>query len=102
MNFAPLYGASKAGSDDAMMLGPDFTALDADRLSIDRAGLQTLFVVRGIAIGGQTIALAFASVLPDAPLPLIALATISLLFVIASLLALERIRRKSATSDHAF
>jgi two-component system sensor histidine kinase RegB len=101
VRFATSFVAAKPAAAPALP-EPGCAAVVPDRVSIERSDLQTLWLIRSVAIAAQTLALAFVSVLPEEPLPLITLAIVSLLFVVASLLALERIRRKTAVSDSAF
>ena len=101
MNLTQPFSASEPAAG-GKVLEPDFRDVAVDRAPIERADLNTLLVVRGIAIGGQTLALGVASSQPAHALPLIVLSTMSLPFVVASLLVLERIRRRSAASDTAF
>ena len=74
----------------------------ASRDSIERADLRVLVLVRVLAIVGQTAALWLSLQMPEHSLPLLALAAVSLLFVVTSLLALERIRSKTIANDAAF
>jgi two-component system sensor histidine kinase RegB len=70
--------------------------------SIERADRNTLLLIRCVAVGAQTVALGLTIHAPHRPLPLVALALISFLFVVSSLLVQERIRRKSVADDAAF
>ena len=101
MTYAPPVAASKASAGDKV-LDTDARAVAGDRVTIGRADLNRLFTIRGVAVGGQTLALMVGSLLPEQPAPLIVLATMSLPFVVASLLALEQIRRTTAADDRAF
>jgi two-component system sensor histidine kinase RegB len=77
-------------------------AVAAGRGSIDRADLNALFLIRTVAIIVQALALWLSTLAPEHPLPVIVMGAVCPVFVVASLLMLDRIQRTTAADDAAF
>lgn len=96
---APPGSSPSGGSGPA---APDAGLVVASRRSIQRAHLLPLNLLRAGAIAGQTLVFGLAAAMPAQRWPLFVLVAGCVLYVVASLFALERIRAQTAVAPAAF